>query len=67
MTYRWCISRSDGGRAWSKLDIDESQILPISMAESGFGEQQTARRDDYALAAKRREIIDGDEGESHTS
>jgi len=31
--------------SWSKLDIDESQILPISMAESGFGEQETARRD----------------------
>ena len=33
--------------SWSKLDIAESQILPISMAESGFGEQETARRDDY--------------------
>jgi len=42
-------------------------ILPISMAESGFGEQQIAHREDYALAAKRCEIIEGDEGESHTS
>jgi hypothetical protein len=27
--------------SWSKLDIAKSQILPISMAESGFGEQET--------------------------